>query len=241
MAKNLQFSILLCLLFMLSCAASEEISIFEAKMQSLKMIGLKNDSTAMGHLHYKDESANHWIVIYSKIKIKPEVFIFNADRKKGFSHRFSPKNRKPGIIEKVELKQLTEDDEPELLLYIHYDYGTSFQGRELIVCQYPFEEKYIMQVFAEYYERIYQRSLDFDTKYGMPINELRIERKARFSFYKEKIILKGIIDKKENHRQEYTWNKYKDRFKLTLDEVNVDDVEQEYEDIDFEEDEQNMN
>lgn len=234
MPKNLRLLVLLSLLFMLSCAVSEEISVFEAKMLSLKILGLRNDSTALGHLHHKDESSNHWIIIYNKIKIKPEIFIFNADRKKGFSHRFSPKNIKPGIIEKVELKQLTENDEPELLLYIHYDYGTSFQGRELIVCQYPFEEKYIMQIFAEYFESIYQRSLDFDTKYGMPINELRIERKARFSFYKEKIILKGIIDKKENHRKEYSWNKYKDRYKLTLDTANVNEIDQEYKEIEFE-------
>ncbi len=217
--KILEFSfVFLLLMSFFSCDTPQSAFIYEAKVESLKVFGLKRDTAHIGITHAYEDSSLYWLATYNKLQVKPGVCLFKLVNNKLKYHFISLGHKQEAIIENVIFIDLTKDGESEMLVYMHYNYDFSYQGRELVIFQNPFDEKAVKEIFAFPYEQIWEQAKDFDTTYGVPLNNKRIANKAVISFNEGKMQIKGIVEGKKLHLLEYEWDRFKDVFILKLDE-----------------------
>lgn len=209
------FCYLLLLLF--ACDAPLSLSAGEAKMRALKEYQVLKDTSQIGLVHISQDSQNHWFVLYNKVQIPACIYLFKVENTKELNHAISLRHKQNAFVEKLVFEDVTNDGIVEMLVYLHYDYDLSFQGRELIIFKDPFDTLY-HEIFTFTLEQVWEHIESFDSMYGVPKHRKRIENHATIDFFEGKILIKGTIDKRKHHFVEYEWDDFNEAFKKILDE-----------------------
>lgn len=190
----------------------------------------QRDTSKIEVLKLSQNDTAHWFIGYNKAQAFPRIFMYHAEGK----YRYYPPRklvlqRPQATIENIELSDITYDGAYELIIRLRYDYDLSFQGREIIVLQNPFDtlKQNIREIFAYPVEQIWENIDTFDKDFGLPNNTQKIENKAYVQFYGDIIRMKGIIKYKKNHLVEYKWSKADNMFRLTRDEELHEATEEE--------------
>lgn len=204
-------------LILFACEPPMSLSMSEAKFETFKAFGIFKDTSEVGLVQISQDTQNHWFVTYNKVQTDPAIYFFKAERSHTHNHQISLRHKQEAIVEKLVFEDVTQDGELELLVYLHYDYDLSFQGKEVIVYQNPFDSA-ATEIFEFAYEQIWEQTESFDSTYGIPSNKKRIENKAVLTFFEGKIMIKGIVKGKKHHLVEYEWDKKDDAFVLIIDE-----------------------
>jgi len=204
-------------LILFACEPPISLSLSEAKFETFKAFGILKDTSQVGLVQVSQDAQSHWFVTYNKVQADPVIYFFQAERSHQHNHQISLRHKQEAIVEKLIFEDVTQDGELELLVYLHYDYDLSYQGKEVIVYKNPFDSA-ATEIFEFAYEQIWEQTESFDSTYGIPTNRKRIENKATLNFFEGKIMIKGIVKGKKHHLVEYEWDKIKDAFILIIDE-----------------------
>jgi hypothetical protein len=158
-----------------------------------------------------------WYVAYNRVMTKPVLFMYHINKPESAPHYIQLKNKSEGKIEHVFFENVCNDDIYELVVDLHHDYDLAFQGKEIIVLRHPFDSE-AEEIFSFPYMQVWEHIDTFDHKYGMPEHKKRIENQSSYEFFEGYILLKGIINYRDDHVIEYKWNAEEEEFNLVFDE-----------------------
>lgn len=203
----------------------------DAKLRTAKLFPEIQDTADIGLIYASQDMEHHWFVTYNKVDAIPKVCFFQSDAEDGQhlgAHHISLDHKSKAIIEHVDFKNVTNDDDYELLIELHYDYDFSYQARELLIYQNPFSTDTLKpprEIFSFFHEQIRQRIIGFDDEYGNPHQIKVVENNADIEFFEDFILIKGTINGFPNHLSEYKWDPtatgaggQKGKFILEIDE-----------------------
>lgn len=216
--KTIAFWIISSLLFITACDAPLSLSINEAKRRALIEIGSLKDTTQIGVVQVMQDSNHHWLVAYNEEQTTPSVYLFRAENAKEHSHAFRMGQKQDAKVSKITFEDVTYDGKLEMLVYLHYDYDLSYQGREIIIYKNPFDSARQKEVFTFALEQSWEHIESFDSIYGVPKHRKRVENHVSLEFFEGKILIKGTINGKKRHIMEYEWDDFSESFKKILDE-----------------------
>jgi hypothetical protein len=210
--------LLLLLVLTTACDTPIALSISEAKRRALIEIGTLKDTTQIGVVQVMQDSSNHWLAAYNEAQTTPSVFLFRVENAQEHSHAFRMRHKQDAKISKILFEDITYDGELEMLVYLHFDYDLSYQGRELIIYKKPFDTIDNKEVFTFPLEQSWEHIESFDSVYGVPEHRKRVENHVTAEFFEGKILIKGTINGKKHHMLEYEWDDFSESFKKILDE-----------------------
>lgn len=216
--KHIMFLIIISLSFIMACDAPLSLSINEAKRRALIEIGSLKDTTEVGVVQVMQDSTHHWLVAYNEEQTTPSVYLFRAENAQEHSHAFRMGHKQDAKVSKIRFDDVTYDGKLEMLVYLHYDYDLSYQGREIIIYKNPFDSVRQKEVFTFPLEQSWEHIESFDSIYGVPEHRKRVENHVTLEFFEGKILIKGTINGKKHHMMEYEWNDFSESFKKILDE-----------------------
>jgi hypothetical protein len=168
---------------------------------------------------------DQWYVAYNRVMTRPALFLYHISKPFDPPHYIPFHSKADALIEHVDFENVTNDDNYELVIELHFDYALAYQGREVIILRHPFGNP-AYEVFTFPFEQIWESIDSFDNHYGMPSHSKRIENHASYEFFEGFILIKGIINYRDNHLIEYEWDKAEEEFVLILDQ----ELQQEEED-----------
>ena len=217
-----RFIVFLNMLFLLvSCAEQGKLSASDVKELAVGhfaekgIVGIK-DTGDIGVYLINTGIEDQWYVAYNQVMTRPALFLYHISSPKEPPRYIPLHNKTDGIIENVNFENVTNDDLSELVVVLHFDYALAYQGREIIILRRPFEST-TYEIFTFPFEQVWESIDSFDNKYGMPSHSKRIENHASYEFFEGYILLKGIINYRDNHLVEYKWNAATEEFVLVLD------------------------
>lgn len=200
-----------------ACDAPLSLSIAEAKQRAQKEFRLK-DTLGVGIKQVMQDSEHHWLVAYNKVHRLPAIYLFRAENAREHSHHISLKHKQKAKITDLHFEDVTYDGNLELLVYLHYDFDLSYQGKELVIFRYPFDTLRQEEIFSFPLQQQWEHVDSFDQKYGLPLHERRIDYLVTPEFFEGNILLRGTIEGRHNHLLEFSWDKGIEEFKKVLDE-----------------------
>ena len=219
MYKFYQRALCSCLLLMLfACEAPIALSIAEAKRRALIEFKVLKDTSQLGLVEIAQDSQNHWFAVYNRVQVPSCIYLFKVEQAKKLNHAISLRHKQDAFVEKLVFEDVTHDGDMELLVYLHYDYDLSYQGRELIIFKDPFDSTNFQEIFAFTLEQVWEHIESFDSMYGVPKHRKRVENHATVEFFEGKILVKGVIDGRKHHFVEFEWDEFNEGFKKILDE-----------------------
>jgi len=169
---------------------------------------------------------DQWYVAYNRVMTRPALFLYHISKPLDPPHYIPLHSKADGLIEHVDFENVTNDDSYELVVELHFDYALAYQGRELIILRHPFGNP-AYEIFTFPFEQIWESIDSFDNQYGMPSHSKRIENHASYEFFEGFILIKGIINYRDNHLIEYQWDGTEEEFVLILDkELHEEDEEE---------------
>jgi hypothetical protein len=192
----------------------------EVKRRVLDSFPELRDTVDINVVALSENADNQWFVAYNKGQAFPNIFLYHTLKKQNPPIKISL-NRPLATIEYIELVDITYDGIYEMLIYLYYDYETSFQGKETVVIKSPFDTlaRNRKEVFNFNTEQIWQQIDTFVDTMGLPIYKKRIGNEATLSFYENYIVASGIIQQRPHRRQTFRWNADSLIFVLKNDEI----------------------
>ena len=160
---------------------------------------------------------DEWFVAFNAVMSKPVLFLYHISDQNEAPHYIPLNNKSEGIIEHVNFENITNDEDYELVIELHFDYGLAYQAREIIILRHPFGNP-AYEIFAFPFEQVWESIDSFDNRYGLPEHSKRIENYSFYEFFEGYILIRGTINYRENHLLEYKWNPANEAFLLILDE-----------------------
>lgn len=160
---------------------------------------------------------DEWYVAFNAVMSKPALFLYHISDPKEPPHYIPLNNKTEGIIEHVDFENVTNDEDFELVIELHLDYGLAYQGREIIILRHPFGFP-AYEIFSFPFEQVWESIDSFDEQYGLPQHSKRVENHSFYEFFEGYILIKGTINYRDNHLLEYKWDPTAEEFLLILDE-----------------------
>ncbi len=216
----------LLLLLFAACDAPLSLSLGEAKRRAMKEYLVLRDTSQIGAVYVSQDTSSHWFALYNKEQIRACVYLFRVDNAQEPSHEISLRHRQAAIVDKLVFEDITHNGDLELLVYLHYNYDLSYQAKEVVVFQNPFDSL-PEEIFSFMTLQMWEHIESFDSTYGVPEHRKRIENNASVEFFEGKILIKGTIDGKKHHFIEYEWGEFHNGFKKILDEDFYEEEEEE--------------
>lgn len=201
-------------LVQLSAADIKEVAVSDFQEKGYKIV---QDTQAIGVKRIRTSATDEWYVAYNRVMCQPALFLYHVTDPKETPHFIPLGNKSDAIIEHVDFENVTNDDDYELVVDLHFDYGLAYQGREIIILRHPFQIP-AYEIFSFPFEQVWERIDTFDQKYGLPKHSKRIENHCTYEFFEGYILIKGTINYRENHLLEYKWEPRRENFILVLDE-----------------------
>lgn len=201
-----------------ACDMPISLSMAEAKRRALLEIGTLKDTSQIAMIQVKQDSLHHWLIAYNLAQTQAHVFLFLAENAKEPSHHIAMPHKQDAKVERVIFQDVTYDGTLEMLVYLHYDYDLSYQGKELLIYQAPFDTAGIKEIFHFDLEQVWEHIESFDAVYGVPDHRIRVENHCTVNFFEGNILIKGTIDGREHRMLEYAWDEFNNQFRLVLDE-----------------------
>jgi len=184
------------------------------------------DTSCVGAILVNTGLEDQWYIAYNKVQTQPALLLYHISKPKEPPHYIPLLGKSECIIEHVDFENVTNDDQQELVIELHYDYDLSFQGREVVILRNPFGNP-AYEVFSFPFEQVWETIDSFDNIYGLPAHSKRIENHATYDFFEGFIMIKGIINYRKHHLLEYKWDKLEEEFVLVLDEEHHEAEEEE--------------
>lgn len=160
---------------------------------------------------------DQWFVAYNRVMAAPALFLYHITKPYDPPHYVPLHNKTNCIIEDVNFENVTNDDIYELVIELHFDYDLAYQGREIVILRNPFGNP-AYEIFSFPFEQVWESIDSFNADYGLPSYNKRVENHAFYEFFEGYILIRGIINYRDNHLVEYKWNKQTEEFVLFLDE-----------------------
>lgn len=207
---------------LLSCTQQARLSITDIKEVAIKHFQEKNfhsikDTSDIHVKLIRTGLKDEWYVAFNAVMSPPALFLYHISDPNELPHYIPLNNKFEGIIEHVDFENVTNDEDYELVIELHFDYGLAYQGREIIILRHPFGNP-AYEIFSFPFEQVWESIDSFDNRYGLPQHSKRVENHSFYEFFEGYILIKGTINYKENHLLEYKWNRTNEEFLLILDE-----------------------
>ncbi len=212
-----------CTLFaVVSCTQQAKLSVSDIKEVAVKHFREKGFHAIKdtSHVHVKKIQTgldDEWFVAFNAVMSKPVLFLYHISDPNELPHYIPLNNKSEGIIEHVDFENVTNDEDYELVIELHFDYGLAYQAREIVILRHPFGNP-AYEIFSFPFEQVWESIDSFDNRYGLPEHSKRIENHSFYEFFEGYILIRGTINYRENHLLEYKWNKEHEEFLLILDE-----------------------
>lgn len=209
-------------LTLLSCIQQGKLSVSDIKEVAVKHFREKGFHAIKdtSHIHVKRIQTgfeDEWFVAFNAVMSKPVLFLYHVSDPNELPHYIPLNNKSEGIIEHVDFENVTNDDDYELVIELHFDYGLAYQAREIIILRHPFGNP-AYEIFSFPFEQVWESIDSFDNRYGLPEHSKRVENHSVYEFFEGYILIRGTVNYRENHLLEYKWNKANEEFLLILDE-----------------------
>ncbi|MFT5648311.1 MAG: hypothetical protein ACI976_003010 [Aureispira sp.] len=210
-------------LILISCNTEQgKLSVSDIKEVAVKHFREKGFHAIKdtNHIHVKRIQTgleDEWFVAFNAVMSKPTLFLYHISDPNEAPHYIPLNNKSEGIIKHVDFENVTNDDDYELVIELHFDYGLAYQAREIIILRNPFGNP-AYEIFSFPFEQVWESIDSFDTRYGLPKHSKRIENHSFYEFFESYILIRGTINYRENHLLEYKWNASNEEFLLILDE-----------------------
>ncbi|BDS09494.1 hypothetical protein [Aureispira anguillae] len=214
---------LFCLSFFLaSCNQVTQLSVGDIKEVAVQHFREKGfyaiRDTADIHVKLiKTGLADEWYVAFNAVMSRPALFLYHISDPKEPPHYIPLTNKSEGIIEHVDFENVTNDEDYELVIDLHFDYGLAYQGREIVILRHPFGNP-AYEIFSFPFEQVWESIDSFDNQYGLPQHSKRVENRSFYEFFEGYILIKGTVNYRDNHLLEYKWDRIHEEFLLILDE-----------------------
>jgi hypothetical protein len=201
----------------------------DVKERSLpRYLGLK-DTNQIAVIKISENLDRHWYVAYNTEQDSCRLFFFQTEKPREAPLELHFPGKSPGKISKLLFEDITHDGENELILEIKYDYGLTFQGRDLIIYQHPFATEAGKRkiIFNFDLKRVWGQIDSFDNDFGMPHESFNVENDAQASYTEDMIRIRGTIQTKPKHALTYKWDEAIKQFKLISEEAMHEATEEE--------------
>ena len=208
---------------MLSPADIKEVAVEHFREKGHRAI---RDTSDIGVKLIQTGLDDQWYVAFNAVMDRPALFLYHISDPKEAPHYIPLPNKSESIIEHVDFENVTNDDQYELVIDLHHDYGMAYQGREILILRNPFGDP-AYEIFSFPIEQVWERIDSFDQRYGLPQHSKRIENHSTYEFFEGFILITGIINYRENHLLEYQWDARNKVFVLVLDEDRHEATEEE--------------
>lgn len=215
--------VLLFLPFLLiSCIQQAKLSSSDIKEVAVKHFqekGFRNIRDT-GDVHVKlirTGLEDEWFVAFNAVMSKPALFLYHISDPNELPHYIPLTNKSEAIIEHVYFENVTNDEDYELVIELHFNYGLAYQGREITVIRHPFSIP-AYEIFSFPFEQVWESIDSFDNRYGLPQHSKRVENHCFYEFFEGFILVKGVINYRDNHLLKYKWEPSNQEFLLILDE-----------------------
>ncbi len=177
------------------------------------------DTAFIGVVNLSQDEEHHWLIAYNEEQAPAVLRMYDATDRTKAPHILRIK-RAPCWVEKVELNDVTHDGVGELVVYLRYDYGISYQGREIVVYENPFDSSAanIRDIFSHPLLQIWERIDSFESEFGMPRKVRTKGTDMSVEIFEDVILLQGLFENQKNRRKEFKWSKEKQIFELIRDE-----------------------
>lgn len=177
------------------------------------------DTAFIGVVSLSQDAENHWLIAYNEEQAPAVLYMYDATDRTKKPHILRIK-RAPCWVEKVQLNDVTHDGVAELVVFLRYDYGISFQGREIVVYENPFDSvaSNIHDIFSHPLLQVWERIDSFESEFGMPRKANTKGTDMSVEIFEDVIQLRGLYEKQKNKLREFKWSKEKHIFELVRDE-----------------------
>jgi hypothetical protein len=177
------------------------------------------DTADIGLVKLSQNADKHWAIAYNKQQTSSVIYMYDAEDRLQPPHILRLR-RAACSIDKIELNDATHDGIFEMVVYVRYDYGLSFQGREVIVYANPFDSlaSNIKEIFAHPIEQAWMKIDTFDAEYGTPVTKKRIGTEMSIELFEDIILLRGTFEEQRNILREFKWSPDKQIFELVRNE-----------------------
>lgn len=208
-------------LSLISCMQQGKLSVSDIKEVAVKHFREKGFHAIKdtSHIHVKKIQTslnNEWFVAFNAVMSRPVLFLYHISDPTELPHYIPLNNKSEGIIEHVDFENVTNDDDYELVVELHFDYGLAYQAKEIIILRNPFGNP-AYEVFSFPFEQVWESVDSFDNRYGLPEYSKRVENHSFYEFFEGYILIRGTINYRENHLLKYKWNTTNEEFSLVMD------------------------
>ena len=217
MKKVYLYTLTLCCALIYSACVYEKMPFKpeEIKRRILDTFPTLQDTSFIGLTNLSQNTNAHWTLVYNKEQMPPFIYIYDAEDRLVPPKRLFIK-RPDCIVEKVLLNDVNQDGALELLVYLYYDYGISYKGREVVIYANPFdtETHKVKEIFTHPLEQIWKKIDSFDMEYGIPKHSERVGVEMTIEYFEQIIQLRGTYETKKNVLREFKWSTDKQFFEL---------------------------
>lgn len=173
------------------------------------------DTAFVGLVNLSENAHSHWTLAYNKEQMAPFIYIYDAEDRLVPVKKLQVK-RPDCSIEKIQLNDVNQDGLLEMLVYLYYDYGISYKGREVLIYANAFDSipTRVKEIFSHPLEQVWKKIDSFDMEYGLPQHTSKTGVEMSIEFFEEIIQLRGTYENVKNVLREYKWSKEKRIFEL---------------------------
>jgi hypothetical protein len=186
------------------------------------------DTANIGLVYLSQNADNHWAIAYNKEQTQAVIYMYDAEDRLKPPHILRLQ-RAPCSIDKIELNDATHDGIFEMIVYARFDYGLSFQGRQIIIYANPFDSaaSNIKEIFSHDIEQTWVKIDSFDSEYSTPIKRKIVGTEMSVELFEDIILLRGTFETQRNTLREYKWSPDKQIFELIANEQLHEATEEE--------------
>lgn len=217
MKKTYLYSIFSLFLLLFSACITDKMPFRpeEIKRRVLDSFPLLLDTAFVGLINVSENANKHWTLAYNKEQMSPFIYIYDAEDRLVPAQKMLIK-RPDCIIEKIQLNDVNQDGLLEMLVYVYYNYGISYKGREVIIYANAFDSiaNKRKEIFAHPLEQIWKKIDSFDMEYGLPQHTEKVGVEMSVEFFEQMIQLRGTYEGIKNVLREYKWSEEKLIFEL---------------------------
>lgn len=226
--RQLPLLLLACLLFAACINEKSPLKPEEIKKRMLDSFPDIIDTADIGLAFLSQDADHHWAIAYNREQTKPVIYMYDATDRTQPPHILRLHRPNCGI-DKIELNDATYDGIFELVVYLRYDYGLSYQGREMLIFLNPFDTlpDNIREIFTHPLEQVWAKIDTFDADFGTPQQSKVVGTFLSPEIYEDKIQLRGTYEKQVNIKREYKWSRDKQMFELIKNEQLHEATEEE--------------